>query len=173
LNSKVIVTMSSKSVTEVLDEDVEPQECQGCGEEMEYWNAKKTETNEGEEALDEDGMIFIAWSVSDCKEAAFFWCENCEILQISHKQCSTPMQLLGHQGFSRDGSVHYRDSKTGMKAALTKPGPIDPKVPRFGTQDLDQTKLRMDEWFACGADGDQRHFWMCPECDKSFSFGVQ
>jgi hypothetical protein len=170
---KVFIKMKPSQVSAILDEDVEIQECQSCNEKMEYWNVEKTKSNAGEESLDENAEIFVSWSPSDCTQAAFFWCEGCEILQVSHKECNTPLQLLGHQGFSRDGSQHYRDAKTGMKSVLTKPGPIDSKVPRFATNDLMQTKLRLSEWFACGADGTQSHFWFCPDCNTAFAFGTK
>jgi hypothetical protein len=149
---------------------VEPQVCQGCSVEMEEWNAEETEKNAGEESLDEDGDIFIVWSVSDCKTAIFFWCEDCKILQVSHRKCGTPMSLSGHQGFATNGTHHFRDAKTGMTTVLSKPKAFDPNQIRFQTLDLLQTKLRLNEWFACGPDYKSSHFWTCPECDQMFTF---
>lgn len=164
--------MSEKNTNQApnADEDITIQKCESCGEEMEFWNRSKTEMNGGEESLDDEAEIFIAWSPNDCDKAAFFWCEGCEILQVSHRKCDTPMQLTGHQGFSRGGSQNYRDGKTGMKSVLTNPKPTDPNMPRFDVSDLMQTKLRLSEWFPCGFNGDQCHFWMCPECDASLAF---
>ena len=140
-------------VVRVEDGDVEDQECPECEEEMEYWNAEKTKTADLEESLDSEAQVFVMWQEKDCEQAGFFWCQDCEILEVSHKQCNTLMHCMGHQGFSRSGSENMRDSKTGMKANLSNPKPIDPNKPRYELHDIASTKIRVNEWYPAGPDG--------------------
>lgn len=158
------------STTYLLDEDVKIQKCESCGEKMEYWNEIMTKQNGGDESLDEAGEIWIVWSPKDCAAASFFYCEACNVLQVSCKVCNEPLQCVGHQGFLHDGTVHMRDPATKVKTQLTKPSAPDPKVPRFGISDLGQIKLRLNEWAASGPEYDQNHFWYCSTCDKEFAF---
>lgn len=156
----------------ISDEDIEDQECQVCGEEMEFWNTEKTKVLGSEQSLGEDENIYACWSVKDCAKAAFFFCEKCAIIQVVHKACGTPMQLTGHHGYARDGTEHYRDSKTGMRAQLQKPGTFDHNKPRFQMHDLAQSKLRTKEWFPSGFSGTEKHFWFCSECNVDLAFSV-
>lgn len=152
------------------DEDVEDQECVKCGREMDYWNETMTIENGGESSLDDEGDIWIVWSPQDCKEAAFFYCKYCQVLQVGCKLCNSELQLKGHQGYSSDGSEWRRDAATGMKTQVTKAGKIDPNVPRFDTSGLGQNKINLDDWAACGPNYDQYHFWYCSNCKKDFKF---
>lgn len=157
---------------DVHDEDVENHDCQVCGEEMEFWNTEKTRALGTEQSLGEDEEIYACWSVKDCENAAFFFCEKCVTIEVVHKKCGTPMQLAGHHGYARDGTEHYRDAKTGLRSQLQKPGSFDHNKPRFQMYDLGQTKLRTNEWFPSGFSGTEKHFWTCPECSVDLSFSV-
>jgi hypothetical protein len=152
--------------------EVEDLVCPECEEDMERWDGDKTKTNGTDEALDGDAEVFIVWQVKDCEQATFFWCEDCEILMVVHNKCGENMHCMGHQGFSRSGSEHMRDSKTGMKACLSNPKPFDPNKPRYELYDVASDKIRVQEWFPGGLDGSHKHFWRCLGCKEDLAFSA-
>lgn len=156
----------------VEDEEIEDVSCPECESSMEYWNAEKTKVPGLDESLDSEGEVFIMWQEKDCAKAAFFWCQDCEILMVTHKQCGSEMVCVGHQGYARTGSENMRDSKTGMKAHLSNPKPYDPNKPRYELYDVLSNKIRVEEWWPAGPKGDAKHFWMCQTCKVQFSFSA-
>jgi len=138
---------------------------------MECWDAGKTQSNGGLESLDDDGDIWLMWSVKDCAEATFCVCETCKVLQVVHK-CGDDMQMMGHHGYHASGKQYRRDHVTGMKSEISKPAKYDANTPRFNISDLDQHKVRLDEWRIIGPNKDQKHFWHCATCCKTCQFGL-
>lgn len=152
------------------DELVEEQECEVCGELMDYYNQSATE-NQIDTALDEDADMWLAWKPADCAKVTFHACGTCKILAVSHNACGHAMLFVGHMGFSTDGDSHMRNAKTRTKANLGFGVlPKDRNTPRFDVGDCGKYKFRVDEWKPCGPDGTYKHFWSCEECKVELSF---
>ena len=162
--------LESLGTQDEVDDLVEEQECEDCGEIMTYFNRSAT-IDSADSSIDDEGDMWIMWKPEDCKEATFHACGTCKMIKASHNKCGHAMLFVGHMGFALDGDQHMRNAKTRTKACLGSDAQCkDRSHPRFDVIDCGKYKFRVDEWFPCGPDGTYKHFWMCEECKVDLSF---